>query len=253
MSTYQQSGKDLYKVLRISQSASIHDIKTSYRKIAMELHPDKNNGCLESLARFKEVNEAYAILADISKRKEYDTDIGIRTKKNRSSPLPKDYRKVYAPRPPPDWKFTWDHVKHYEMHYGDGFKKEAIKDAKRQAEKDGQLEYLSPLGKGFSFSSDRDREGHENPYSRNPQQGPSKIIFDYEEGHVCDATMGKIHVTRREHIIEDLHSRRSARHNQQQHQMDRHQRFHGSSYHPMGTAADKMYSRKVPSNECIIL
>jgi hypothetical protein len=160
---------------------------------------------------------------------------------------------VYTTRPPPDWKFTWDHVKHQEMHYGDGFQKEAIKEAKRQAEKEGFFQYQSPLGKGFSFANDPE-EDH-NPYSKQTPQGPPKIIFEYEEGVMSDSTSGKVHVTRREKIVQEMQARRTVRRKEQAQQQQQQQRFYS---YPRGAAAQKaemLYnntSRKA-NNECVIL
>ena len=60
---------DFYKVLGVAKDASAADIKKAYRKLAAELHPDRNPGGEE---RFKEVSEAYDVLSDATKRKEYD-------------------------------------------------------------------------------------------------------------------------------------------------------------------------------------
>ena len=65
--------KDYYKILGISSSASDAEIKKAYRKLAMQYHPDKNPGKEEwANQRFKEINEAYGVLGDPEKRKQYD-------------------------------------------------------------------------------------------------------------------------------------------------------------------------------------
>jgi molecular chaperone DnaJ len=64
--------KDFYAVLGVSKSASADDIKKAYRKLARELHPDHNPDDKKAEARFKDVSEAYGVLSDERKRKEYD-------------------------------------------------------------------------------------------------------------------------------------------------------------------------------------
>jgi DnaJ-class molecular chaperone len=64
--------KDYYKTLGVERSATPADIKKAYRKLARELHPDKNPGDRKAEARFKEVNEAHEVLADPKKRGQYD-------------------------------------------------------------------------------------------------------------------------------------------------------------------------------------
>lgn len=63
------SSKDYYNVLGVSKNASQDEIKKAFKKLAMQHHPDKNNG---SDAKFKEINEAYDVLGDAEKRKRYD-------------------------------------------------------------------------------------------------------------------------------------------------------------------------------------
>jgi curved DNA-binding protein len=65
--------KNYYTVLGVSKSAPQDEIKKAYRKLAMKYHPDRNKDNKEAEAKFKEVSEAYAVLSDPEKRKQYDT------------------------------------------------------------------------------------------------------------------------------------------------------------------------------------
>lgn len=67
------SGTDYYKELGVSKNASDDEIKKAYRKLAMKYHPDKNKGDKKAEDRFKKISEAYAVLSDKEKRKQYDT------------------------------------------------------------------------------------------------------------------------------------------------------------------------------------
>jgi molecular chaperone DnaJ len=64
--------KDYYDVLGVSRDAEGADLKRAYRKLAMELHPDRNPGNHEAEAKFKEASEAYQVLSDPEKRQMYD-------------------------------------------------------------------------------------------------------------------------------------------------------------------------------------
>src|SRR5471030_765781 len=64
--------QDFYELLGVSRTASADDIKKSFRKLAMQHHPDRNPGDKESERKFKEVNHAYDILKDADKRAAYD-------------------------------------------------------------------------------------------------------------------------------------------------------------------------------------
>ncbi len=72
MSASDWSTKDFYKTLGVSKDASAADIKKAYRKLARDNHPDSNPGNKAAEERFKEVSEAYAVLSNAEKRKEYD-------------------------------------------------------------------------------------------------------------------------------------------------------------------------------------
>lgn len=67
------ANKDYYRILDLSNNASADEIKKAYRKLAMQYHPDRNHGKEEWAAeKFKEINEAFSILGDPKKRRQYD-------------------------------------------------------------------------------------------------------------------------------------------------------------------------------------
>jgi len=63
---------DYYKVLGVDKSATDEELKKAYRKLAMKYHPDKNKDDKAAETKFKEVSEAYAVLSDKEKRRQYD-------------------------------------------------------------------------------------------------------------------------------------------------------------------------------------
>src|SRR3954466_8226758 len=63
---------DYYELLEVERTADDKTIKSSYRRIAMQCHPDKNPGCSDSEAKFKAVSVAYDVLKDPQKRAAYD-------------------------------------------------------------------------------------------------------------------------------------------------------------------------------------
>jgi molecular chaperone DnaJ len=66
------SKRDFYEVLSVTRTATEAELKTSFRKLAMQFHPDRNPGDTEAEIKFKEINEAYQCLSDKDKRAAYD-------------------------------------------------------------------------------------------------------------------------------------------------------------------------------------
>lgn len=64
---------DYYKTLGIEKSADAEAVKKAYRKLALKYHPDRNPGNLEAEEKFKKISEAYAVLSDPEKRKQYES------------------------------------------------------------------------------------------------------------------------------------------------------------------------------------
>src|SRR5438270_4544403 len=67
---------DYYKILGVGKNASEAEIKKAYRKLARQYHPDRNPGDKKAEERFKEISQAYDVLSDAEKRKQYDRGTG---------------------------------------------------------------------------------------------------------------------------------------------------------------------------------
>ena len=65
--------KDYYEILNVDREATPKKIKEGYRSLAFQCHPDRNGGGADALERMKMINEAYAVLSDPAKRKQYDS------------------------------------------------------------------------------------------------------------------------------------------------------------------------------------
>ena len=80
--------RDYYEILGVERTASEKELKSAYRKLALQYHPDRNPGDATAEERFKEAAEAFAVLGDKDKRRAYD-QLGR-------------YRSGQEFRPPPD-------------------------------------------------------------------------------------------------------------------------------------------------------
>src|ERR1043165_1228396 len=68
------ANKDFYKELGVAKTATANEIKKAYRKLARANHPDSNPGDAAAEERFKAISEAYSVLSDADKRKQYDEE-----------------------------------------------------------------------------------------------------------------------------------------------------------------------------------
>lgn len=90
--------KDYYKTLGVDNKANEKDIKSAYRKLARKYHPDVNPNNKDAERRFKEINEAYAVLSDADKRRKYDTLGPDWEQRFRSQAGPQGYQRTYTAR-----------------------------------------------------------------------------------------------------------------------------------------------------------
>ncbi len=95
---------DLYEVLGVDRNASAEEIKKAYRVLAMKYHPDRNQGDAAAEKKFQQINNAYSVLSDESKRRQYDL-YGSSSMSGSYGPSSSDYRAQYDYTENPFWKF----------------------------------------------------------------------------------------------------------------------------------------------------
>src|SRR5437879_12875826 len=88
------STKDYYGILGVKKSSSVEEIKKAFRKLARKHHPDVNPGDKKAEEKFKEINEAYEVLSDSTKRHKYDT-------------LGPNWQEQFAPPPGSQRRYTY--------------------------------------------------------------------------------------------------------------------------------------------------
>ncbi len=73
MASLRDTGKDYYAILGVQEAATEEELKKAYRRLALQYHPDRNPGDRKAEERFKAISEAYAVLMDHQKRRQYDS------------------------------------------------------------------------------------------------------------------------------------------------------------------------------------
>lgn len=115
------SEKNLYEILEISTTANLNAIKTAYRRLARKYHPDLNSGDENCVKKFKKISEAYEILSDFEKKKNYDILNGI-YKKNYQSKC-SEANKAYKENVKEQQKNKEDNFSNIFNEIFEGFKK----------------------------------------------------------------------------------------------------------------------------------
>ncbi|MCJ7670175.1 MAG: DnaJ domain-containing protein [Dehalococcoidia bacterium] len=94
-----QSERDYYEVLGIAPDASVGEIKRAYHRLAFQCHPDRHQASEEAHKKMEEINEAYAVLSDSIKRREYDLPRGYGRRVPKSKKGSKVKISVNSPSP----------------------------------------------------------------------------------------------------------------------------------------------------------
>ncbi len=157
------AAKDYYRILGVGKNATPEEIKKQYRRLAMETHPDRNKGDKQAEEKFKDINEAYAVLSDPGKRKQYDTFGSARFQQRFSQEdifQGFDIGDILK-----DFGFTTDDV--FGSLFGRGRRTTGKKAGRRQR---------SPFGggQGFDFQDLFSQGGHAGFGAQQPARGPDR-------------------------------------------------------------------------------
>lgn len=119
--------KSYYQDLGLDSTASAKDIKAAYYKLSLKFHPDKNQGSEESVAKFREITEAYEVLGNPEKKRKYDQNywfqpyFNSRYSKTGNYYRPSNYQGPYTGRTK-----DFDYDEHFKKHYHDYHKQREI-------------------------------------------------------------------------------------------------------------------------------
>lgn len=102
-----------YDILNVKNDASDDEIKKSFRKLAMQYHPDKNQNNKLAEEKFKKINEAYAVLSDKEKRRVYDLGGYSNTQQTYTRRQEQTYKNSYDF----DWDYVWKQAKSNQRKY----------------------------------------------------------------------------------------------------------------------------------------
>lgn len=126
--------KDYYKILGVPRDADEAAIKKAFRKLAKQYHPDTNNGNAEAEKKFTEINEAYSVLGDEEKRKEYDGNKQEEHDSSANGESQGTRRKTQPTNP-----FAGFTAQNFKMDFGDMMFDE-VKNKKRENKKSGEVD-----------------------------------------------------------------------------------------------------------------
>lgn len=133
--------KDYYKILEVPSDAGDEVIKKSFRKLAKKYHPDTNGGNVQAAQKFQEINEAYSVLSDEKKRKEYDAARNGKQNQTASSQGTKGRKTTQ----------TGFNSNNFRMDFGDMMFEELNKEKKEKPKGNEQINFADVSSQFASF------------------------------------------------------------------------------------------------------